>query len=1647
MPDYDLGRARGRIEIQHDERGYRRATQAQERLAESAEETAESFESAEKASADYEKQSRRTTKSIEDETESERKARIAREEATKAANRRKDAERELKDVLADQASTEEDVARATRNRSKAIGEHLKLAKEAKKAEREFREELEGVTQALDAIPDKKKVKLELDAKDAMSDLRKFNEQMQAARNAKRIAGSMFGPEKAIAKGGGMALGIGALSGLGGLLGAGGTGAIVNTIGGLVSVIADLSGVLGTLPGLLAGGASAMVTLKVATAGFGDALEAIMSGDSAAFAEALGELSANAQELFIQLNTLYPVIKEVGFAVQDAFTADLAEAVGPLAQTYFPMISTHLQNMASIMNWVIKDLVTWAMQNEVIQDFQHILSNIETAATNLAPSIRILADAFLDILSVSSDFLPQLANDFTGLATQFRDWIQELRDSGELHEWIRTGLDTFKQLLNVIKTFGQAFAGVFKIWEASAGGPLVMLQKLADTFNEWVSSAEGSSALAAFFSSLNTAIDAMMPVLKSFGTTLFGTILPTLADLGTQMAPGILSFFNSFGEAMKILAPYIVQLQGPLNTLLTALGETLVQVVQQIGPHLPEMFMQLSDAIIAILPYLPQMTKNLIELFDGVMQFAPGIMDDLGQIANAFLKFLAVTSTFRAGFVAAVTQIIVWLGKIGGAILNFLDNLIHKWPSDAGIALHGFFKNMGSQIAGGAQVAIDAFVDFFKGLGSQIAGGWNVLSTSLTEVKDKIWNWLKELPSKAYDAGKALVQDLIRGIRDWLGGLGDTAKDIVTTITDWLPGSPAKRGPLSGSGWTYRRGQSLAGDLASGIQDGAGSASKSAGGLAEAVSGALGMGKYGDTEGIHGFIKDMLQLTDFGSKIIDLFQSIADNVFKAFKFFTTDLATGESIFPKEWKRTVGEDVLRRQREDKAFQDAWNEQRKADKAGTDEIRPGPAGRELSTLPMDLTRNSSPEDVQKAIIAEGQRRGWSRQEIVAALSTARQESNFDPKALGGGGAWHGIFQQDTSYPGRDDPNKNIEAFFDRMDRMRNQTGRSDDPFENIFWLQQRPGESSAADALANGRRDYLDEISQWADAMGSVYDRLAGSASNANSAMSSVPKAGRPQAGTYGLPRGTDTGGYGTGTSAVFPPWVMALAKEFGVLPSTYHGHQETNRGEAGFAPNPDKLNRGIDWSGPVENMQKLADYLATVPGSLEQIIWRNPVTGRATELAGGRMQPGYYPEGTLSDHENHVHTRQSVPIPLPLSGNAVDVNIAGVDESARPGWFQPTLDDRQQAIQDQRDIAQSTGRIGEPVPVEVSGDGIPPGMVRGPDGRLQVAETAANTAESVSLEEQILSELRGQNASLDDAIRVGQDPNATDDQIAGTLGIIDQNIAALQNQDNPVARAQINALQGIQSEIAGNRGFTQQQQDPISTASNIAGGAFSIAQDVIGSINAGLKSIDAAATISSTLVRGIENTEDVMKIIDQVQVFIDFAARIAQTVSNISGTIGSLIGAGAGADPSGGAAGAAAAFQGVSAIAGIVSGTLQTINAAIDLGQEAYRITTKYLGKFLSYLVGGGEGSLMGDLRFLLDLNDNTLKAWSEDNPEDKRSHGIPPWMQDEYGQRNQTRERTPDLNLYIGPGTDPNDAMNAAMWEIKTGGQGVYAGDY
>jgi hypothetical protein len=341
-----------------------------------------------------------------------------------------------------------------------------------------------------------------------------------------------------------------------------------------------------------------------------------------------------------------------------------------------------------------------------------------------------------------------------------------------------------------------------------------------------------------------------------------------------------------------------------------------------------------------------------------------------------------------------------------------------------------------------------------------------------------------------------------------------------------------------------------------------------------------------------------------------------------------------------------------------------------------------------------------VAQSIISEALSRGYNRQQAVAILATAMQESGLSPTAIGGGGAWHGVFQQDASYRLRDIPQENIRGFFNRLDDKMAKAGASPDIWKNIFWLQQAPGIATAEQAVAGGRQAYMREVKSKAAAAQALYDEVTtgaqdvvasnqslsrpiqsttksfsdlGSSTTATSKQMvaagtnaqsiagafkdtrTVTGAALAQIGARPLYTPGTAVSYGT-HSAALPSWAYDLADTFGLQVSTYGTGGSLHR--AGYA---------FDFSGPAEAMERFSKFVMETPpfmGQTLQLIHQS-ATGQRYGVAGGvNVSAGAYYAGEYGAHRDHVHWATDVaPILGPAIGQTTTEAIDAADGLTR------------------------------------------------------------------------------------------------------------------------------------------------------------------------------------------------------------------------------------------------------------------------------------------------------------------------------------------------------------------------------------------------
>lgn len=301
-----------------------------------------------------------------------------------------------------------------------------------------------------------------------------------------------------------------------------------------------------------------------------------------------------------------------------------------------------------------------------------------------------------------------------------------------------------------------------------------------------------------------------------------------------------------------------------------------------------------------------------------------------------------------------------------------------------------------------------------------------------------------------------------------------------------------------------------------------------------------------------------------------------------------------------------------------------------------------------------------------------------------------------------------------------------------------------------------------------------------------------------------------------------------------------------------------------------------------------------------------------------------------------------------------------------------------------------------------------------------------------QEETLNKIGDGNAQIAKALEIAKDPRSFDNQpteVINALTAIDQEITRLNDSGTVGNQLVAQDLESVKSTIMDKGGYVQ-NENPIDQISGFISNAAGVASDVIGTFVTGVEAVGAADNIAKTLVRGMQGTEDVGRVVDNVQKFIELGGKIAGSVSSVAGLASSIVGAAGGADPSGGASGAAAALGAVSTIAGLVQAGYETANAVIDITQEAVKIFGGYAGNFLGYLVGGPNGPLAGNVKFLLDQKTNQLLSYTAENPMDKRTFGTsttPDARQQLVG----------NINVYGGPGSDPRDLTRQMMFQINT----------
>lgn len=282
-------------------------------------------------------------------------------------------------------------------------------------------------------------------------------------------------------------------------------------------------------------------------------------------------------------------------------------------------------------------------------------------------------------------------------------------------------------------------------------------------------------LVTFLTGLFALADAAMPFLEDFGLILINTMSMIGQYLsGFAADPDFRTWLDDMSKSLG----YVIELLFQFSRFIAAF---LAELNAAGGG---DVIMELADAFSMLTFFLSSPVGQ--EAMKGLVQF--GIL--------GIQVFTGLTITLLT-LIAAVQ----FMGEAIAAFLTWAIGGIRDFLFMVGRAVSDFFN----WLLGGSKKAIES-----------VRANVETFAQQAAALPRRILNALGDLGQRMFNAGRNALLSFIRGIRSQIANLWNTMKEAMGVVGNFLTNSPAKEGPLSGTGAPSHRGQRLVQDFAKGI---------------------------------------------------------------------------------------------------------------------------------------------------------------------------------------------------------------------------------------------------------------------------------------------------------------------------------------------------------------------------------------------------------------------------------------------------------------------------------------------------------------------------------------------------------------------------------------------------------------------------------------------------------------------------------------------------------------------------------------------------------------------------------------------------------------------------------------------------------------
>lgn len=465
-------------------------------------------------------------------------------------------------------------------------------------------------------------------------------------------------------------------------------------------------------------------------------------------------------------------------------------------------------------------------------------------------MRVIGNLILTFTRLAETFAPFGASMVDGLAkitAGWADWAGQVHTTKGFQDFLDYAKTEGPALLSTIKQLAEALINVGKgmaplgamnlsamkvLAEAISHLPPDVITALAVAFEAWTIGMWAYSAATTAAAIASTALDiAASPILLAVGATIGVFILAAAAvvalGIGIYELATKTQFFQTIWNAVWDAAKavwdvFTAGISAGIDGL-TAAWDAITSATQTAWDAVTGAISSAGDAILgavrAVLDWFEGVWATFWNsAFGGMIKAAFGAIVAFIQLEIAVIRFAFEWWLEGVKYVfGEIGKAWDWLYDHTAAVLGWIkDHIVAAWdyvhdrtveawnkvksavsgPLDAiKNTVSGWLDTIKGWITGAWDYVHDRTVAQWESLVSAVSGPLGRVKTTVSNAIQDIKDFFAGAANWLLNAGEAIVDGLINGITNKINAVKDKMHELTSIITDHLPGSPVKTGPL------------------------------------------------------------------------------------------------------------------------------------------------------------------------------------------------------------------------------------------------------------------------------------------------------------------------------------------------------------------------------------------------------------------------------------------------------------------------------------------------------------------------------------------------------------------------------------------------------------------------------------------------------------------------------------------------------------------------------------------------------------------------------------------------------------------------------------------------------------------------------------